>query len=178
MGFNSAFKGLKLLKTRERAFKQFKWPRPQCVNNTSLVMTPPRICNSFAKFHSSILSVWSSRGFRRFRRAHLASSLAQALATTIYIGYVSWYVVGRDSSVSIALWAGRSGDRIPEVAKFSAAVHSGPVINPISYTISIASFLGVQDPRREMDHPPPHRADVTERVELNSTTPLGTRRLF
>jgi len=32
MGFNSAFKGLKLLKPRERAFKQFKWPRPQCVN--------------------------------------------------------------------------------------------------------------------------------------------------
>jgi len=33
MGFNSAFKGLKLLKkkTRERAFKQFKWPLPQCV---------------------------------------------------------------------------------------------------------------------------------------------------
>jgi len=32
MGFNSAFKGLKLLKkTRERAFKQFKWPRRQCV---------------------------------------------------------------------------------------------------------------------------------------------------
>ena len=31
MGFNSAFKGLKLLKPRERAFKQFKWPRPQCV---------------------------------------------------------------------------------------------------------------------------------------------------
>jgi len=27
MGFNSAFKGLKLLKKpRERAFKQFKWP--------------------------------------------------------------------------------------------------------------------------------------------------------
>ena len=34
MGFNSAFKGLKLLKkNRERAFKQFKWLRPQCVNN-------------------------------------------------------------------------------------------------------------------------------------------------
>ena len=33
MGFNSAFKELKLLKKkpRERAFKQFKWPRPQCV---------------------------------------------------------------------------------------------------------------------------------------------------
>jgi len=33
MGFNSAFKGLKFLKTRERAFKQFKWPRPQCVKD-------------------------------------------------------------------------------------------------------------------------------------------------
>jgi len=29
MGFNSTFKGLKLLKKpRERAFKQFKWPWP------------------------------------------------------------------------------------------------------------------------------------------------------
>jgi hypothetical protein len=35
MGFNSAFKGLKMLKPRERAFKQFKWPRPQCVNRLS-----------------------------------------------------------------------------------------------------------------------------------------------
>ena len=48
VGFNSAFKGLKLLKkTRERAFKQFKWPRPQCVNSArdkdgwhSLATTP------------------------------------------------------------------------------------------------------------------------------------------
>jgi len=34
MGFNLAFKGLKLLKKtpRERVFKQFKLPRPQCVN--------------------------------------------------------------------------------------------------------------------------------------------------
>jgi len=31
MGFNSAFKGLKLLKPPERAFKLFKWPRPQRV---------------------------------------------------------------------------------------------------------------------------------------------------
>jgi len=28
MGFNSVFKVLKLLKLRERAFKQFKWPWP------------------------------------------------------------------------------------------------------------------------------------------------------
>jgi len=35
MGINSAFKALKLLKPREREFKQFKWPRPQCVNHIS-----------------------------------------------------------------------------------------------------------------------------------------------
>jgi len=38
MVFNSAFKGLKLLKTPERTFKQFKWPRPQCVKKCQLVL--------------------------------------------------------------------------------------------------------------------------------------------
>jgi len=33
MGFNSAFKGLKLLQTPGTGFKQFKWPRPQYVKN-------------------------------------------------------------------------------------------------------------------------------------------------
>ena len=42
MGFNSAFKGLKLLKKpRERAFKQFKLPRPQCVNLHDQLTTLP-----------------------------------------------------------------------------------------------------------------------------------------
>ena len=40
MGFNSAFKGLKLLKKPwERTFKQFKWPRPQCVNMPTYYLT-------------------------------------------------------------------------------------------------------------------------------------------
>jgi len=46
MGFNSAFKGLKLLKKiRERAFKQFKWPLPQCVKDVPLLFTTK--CCSF-----------------------------------------------------------------------------------------------------------------------------------
>ena len=32
MGFNSAFKGLKLLETPGTGVKQFKWPLPQCIN--------------------------------------------------------------------------------------------------------------------------------------------------
>jgi len=43
MGFNSAFKVLKLLKKpRERAFKQFKWPRPAVLLNV-LTRTRPTV---------------------------------------------------------------------------------------------------------------------------------------
>jgi hypothetical protein len=34
------------------------------------------------------------------------------------------------------LWAGRSGDRIPEGAKFFAPVQTGPRAHPASYTIA------------------------------------------
>jgi len=53
MGFNSAFKDLKLLKPRKRAFKQFKWLRPQCVNT----------------FYSSLLSsVYNNWHYTRFSK--------------------------------------------------------------------------------------------------------------
>jgi hypothetical protein len=80
-------------------------------NNTPVVITSPRICNSFAKFHRSIINVWSSRGFRRFRCAYLAPSQAQSL-TTVYFVCVSRYVVGQNSSVSIATRYGLNGPGI------------------------------------------------------------------
>ena len=45
--------------------------------------------------------------------------------------------VGRDSLVGIAteLWAGRSGDRIPMVARFSATVQTGLGAKAASYTM-------------------------------------------
>ena len=69
--------------------------------NTTVVITSTRTCNSYTKFHSTIINVWSSRGFGQFRSAYLALSLAQAFSTA-RIGYVSWYFVGRDSSVGIS----------------------------------------------------------------------------
>jgi len=57
MGFNSAFKGLKLLKSREPAFKQFKLPRPQCVKIQS-AKNIAVYCNSHIK-HVTILPVLS-----------------------------------------------------------------------------------------------------------------------
>ena len=68
MGFNSAFKGLKLLKARERAFKQFKWPCPQCVKcsyqtptlqHTSEVQIPPSHLTGLSKVHL-IAYIWGA----------------------------------------------------------------------------------------------------------------------
>ena len=52
---------------------------------------------------------------------------------------------GPGSSVGIAteLRAGRPGDRIPVVARFSALVQTGPGAHPASCTIGTGSFPGV-----------------------------------
>ena len=52
------------------------------------------------------------------------------------------------------LRAGRSGDRIPVVARFSAHVQTGPKTHPASYTMGNRSFLGVRRPESEVYHPP------------------------
>ena len=74
----------------------------------------------------------------------------------------SW---SRDSD---SLRAGRSGDRIPVGARFSAPVQIGPGGHPASYTMGTGSFPWVKRPRRGVDHPPQSSAEVKERVELYS----------
>jgi hypothetical protein len=71
--------------------------------------------------------------------------------------------VGRDSSVGIR--AGRSRDRIPVGARFSAPVLTGPGAHPASYTMGTGPFLGIKRPRRS--------ADVKERVQLYLNSPSG-----
>jgi hypothetical protein len=61
---------------------------------------------------------------------------------------------------------GRSGDRIPVGARFSAPVQTGPGAHPASYTMGTGSFPGVKRPGRGVDHPPPSSAEVEGRVEL------------
>jgi hypothetical protein len=50
--------------------------------------------------------------------------------------------------------AGRSGDRIPVGARFSAPVQTDPGAHPASYTMGTGSFLRVKRPGRGVDHPP------------------------
>ena len=55
---------------------------------------------------------------------------------------------------SDTLRAGRSGDRIPVEARFSAPVQTGSEAHPASYTMGTGSFPGVKRPGRGVGYPP------------------------
>ena len=61
---------------------------------------------------------------------------------------------GNSVGIATELPAGRSGDRIPVEARFSAPVQTGPGTHPASYTMGTRSFPGVKRPGRGVDHPP------------------------
>ena len=87
-----------------------------------------------------------------------------------YVGpiYTSW-----GTRYSDWLRAGRSLDRIPVGARFSAPVQTGPEAHPASYTVGTGSFPGLKWPERGVDHLPPSNAEVKERVELYLYSPCG-----
>jgi len=62
--------------------------------------------------------------------------------------------------------AGRSGDRIPLRASFSAPVQTGPGAHPVTYIRDAGLLPGVKRPGRGIDHPPPSRAKVNYREEI------------
>jgi hypothetical protein len=66
-----------------------------------------------------------------------------------------------------SLRAGRSGDRIPVGARFSAPVQTGRGANPASYTMGTVSFQRKKRPGRGVDHPHTSSAKVKERVGLH-----------
>ena len=80
---------------------------------------------------------------------------------------------GEFSRYSDLLRAGRSGDRIPVEARFSATVQTGPGAHPASCTMGTGSFPGVNRPGRRADHPPPPTRRGHERVELYLYSPSG-----
>jgi hypothetical protein len=58
------------------------------------------------------------------------------------------------SRYSDLLLAGRSGDRIPVGARFSAPVQAGPGAHPATYTMVTVTFPGKKRPGLGVDHPP------------------------
>jgi hypothetical protein len=87
----------------------------------------------------------------------------------------------RDSSVGIATGYGLDGPWIESRcgARFSAPVQNGSEAHPASCAVGTGSFPGVKWPWRGVDHPPPSRAEVNERVELYTySLSLGLLGLF
>ena len=77
------------------------------------------------------------------------------------------------SRYSDSLRAGRSGDRIPVEAKFSAPIQTGPGAYPASCTMGTGSFPWVKRPGGGADHPPPPKRRSHERVGLYLYSPSG-----
>ena len=66
---------------------------------------------------------------------------------------------------SDSLRAGRSGDRIPVAARFSAPFQTAPGAHSASCTMGTGSFSpGVKRPGRGVNHLPPSSTEVKERV--------------
>jgi hypothetical protein len=81
---------------------------------------------------------------------------------------------GPGSSVGIATeLAGRSGDRIPVVARFSALVQTGPGTHPASRTMGTGSFPGVESGRGVTTPHPLLVPRSKNRVELYLYSPYG-----
>jgi hypothetical protein len=106
--------------------------------------------------------------------------VTQSLLICTELGSVVYFLLsesafrrGRDSSVgSDSLRAGRSGDRIPVGAKFSAPIQTGRGAYPASYTVGAVSFPGVKRPGRDVGHLPPSSAEVNKRVSAIPLLPL------
>ena len=89
----------------------------------------------------------------------------------IYI-YMYIYICNALKTINCdSLRAGRSGDRVPVVARFSAAIETGSEAHPASCTMGTGSFPGARRPGRGADHPPPSSAEV-HRKEYSYTSTL------
>jgi len=70
------------------------------------------------------------------------------------------------------LRGGRSGDRIPVEAKFSAPAHTSPGFHPASCTMRTESFSGLKSGRGVTLTPHPFQCHGQERVELYLYSPM------
>ena len=103
---------------------------------------------------SAMTYVWRARRFGSVFEICFSCSCDTA---TLFFFFM-WY--------SDSLRAGRSGDRIPKGARFSAPVQTGSEAHPASYTMGTGSFPGVKRPGRGVDYPLPSSTEIKDGVEL------------
>ena len=96
--------------------------------------------------------------------------------TLTFLGYVREISAADIWNITVysdSLRAGRSGDRIPVKARFSALVQIGPWAYRFSNRMGTGTFPGVKQPGRGFDHPTPFSAEVKEKVGLYLYSPYG-----
>ena len=102
-------------------------------------------CIEFNLWHSSLLKI-------RVGTLNVCASSSNCVLLT---NNEQKLILLFDVQYSDSLWAGRSGDRIPVGARFSAPVQTSPGAHPASYTVGTRYFLwGVKQPGCNNDHPP------------------------
>jgi hypothetical protein len=89
-----------------------------------------------------------------------------SITEIITINYIIW--ARYHSGYSDCLRAGRSGDRNPVGARFSALVQTGPEAHPASCTMGTG---GKERPGRDADPSPPSMAEIKNRVALYLYSP-------
>ena len=85
---------------------------------------------------------------------------------------------GQSSRYSDSLRVGRSRDRIPVGARFSAPVQTGPGAHPASYTLDTGSFPRTKRQGRGVNHPPHLAPRLKKEYSYTSIPPLGLRGLL
>ena len=94
------------------------------------------------------------------------------------------FLVRNVSSFALSMYSdwlqtGRSGDRIPMEARYSAPVQTGPGSHPTSCTMGTGSFPGGKErPGRDPDPSPTSSAFGHEGVELYLYSPYGPYGLY
>ena len=73
---------------------------------------------------------------------------------------------------------GRSVDRIPVGARFSASVQTGPGFYPAYYTMGTGYFPGVKRLGLGVDHPPHLAPRFMKKYSYTTTPSLGLHGLF
>jgi hypothetical protein len=120
-------------------------------------------CNEF--LYASLL--WRHNGVDRYSAINHVMVVSEL--DKVLVCYLAWWNIKM-----FAVLIGRSGDRIPLGARFSAPVLTALGLHNILFNRYRLSFRGVKRPASGFDHSTPSSADVKERVELYIYSPSGT----